>query len=70
MGINEIMQLVSTIGFPIAACVMVWGSSERKDKKLQEVIEASTRATTETAAAVSALTEAVKELRDLIGGGE
>ena len=57
-----IMQYVSTIGFPIGMCLLVWTQNKELDDKLTKMVEANT-------AAMSAMTAAVSELKTAIERG-
>lgn len=59
---QEIMQYVSTIGFPIAMCLLVWAQNKDLDDKLTKMVEANT-------AAMTAMTAAVAELKTAIERG-
>lgn len=59
---QEIMQYVSTIGFPIAMCLLVWTQNKDLDDKLTKMVEANT-------AAMTAMTAAVAELKNAIEKG-
>lgn len=59
---QEIMQYISTIGFPIAMCLLVWTQNKDLDDKLTKMVEANT-------AAMTAMTAAVAELKTAIERG-
>lgn len=59
---QEIMQYVSTIGFPIAMCLLVWTQNKELDNRLTKMVEANT-------AAMTAMTTAVTELKNAIERG-
>lgn len=67
---QEIFNAISTIGFPIAAFVLVWWDgrtredrineeSKAREDKLLVALQESTRAQTETAAAMTRLADAI-----------
>lgn len=37
--INEFTQLISTVGFPIAACIVVYLQSCKQDRQIQDLTE-------------------------------
>lgn len=55
MELQEIMQVISNVGFPIAACIYMMISSNKKTEKLSEAVISNTKA-------VENLTELVKAL--------
>lgn len=57
---QEIMQYVSTIGFPIAMCLLVWTQNKDLDDKLTKMVEANTAAMTTMTAAVAELKSAIE----------
>lgn len=56
---DEIIQLITQVGFPIAACVAVWLDGRKREEKLMLQLEKSTEAMTKTAAALDRLSDAI-----------
>ena len=67
---QEIFNAISTIGFPIAAFVLVWWDGRKREDRINEeskaredkllvALQESTRAQTETAAAMTRLADAI-----------
>lgn len=40
---QEVTQLVGSLGFPIVMCLLVWYNSTKEQKALREVIEKNTQ---------------------------
>lgn len=56
---DEVIQLITQVGFPIAACVAVWLDGRKREEKLMTQLEKSTEAMTKTAAALDRLSDAI-----------
>lgn len=56
---DEIIQLITQVGFPIAACVAVWLDGRKREDKLLTQLEKSTDAMTRTASALDRLSDAI-----------
>jgi hypothetical protein len=56
---DEIIQLITQVGFPIAACVAVWLDGRKREDKLLAQLEKSTDAMTRTASALDRLSDAI-----------
>lgn len=67
---QEIINAISTIGFPIAAFLLVWWDGRKREDRINEeskaredkllvALQDSTRAQTETAAAMNRLADAI-----------
>lgn len=67
---QEIFNAISTIGFPIAAFVLVWWDGRKREDRINEesktredkllvALQESTKAQTETAAAMTRLADAI-----------
>lgn len=56
---NEIIQIITQVGFPIAACVAVWWTGQKREDKLLEQLQKSTEAMSKTAAALDKLSMAI-----------
>lgn len=56
---DEVIQLITQVGFPIAACVAVWLDGRKREEKLMTQLEKSTEAMTRTAAALDRLSDAI-----------
>lgn len=56
---DEIIQLITQVGFPIAACVAVWFDGRKREDKLMDQLAISTEAMTKTAAALDRLSDAI-----------
>lgn len=68
--VNEIVQIITQVGFPIAACLGLWwdgrkredritAENNRREEKLLTALQESTRAQTENAAALTRLADAI-----------
>lgn len=44
MDVTTITQLISGVGFPIAACIAIWYSYNKVLERVMDAIEANTRA--------------------------
>lgn len=67
---QEVVNLISTIGFPIAAFLLVWWDGRKREDRINEeskaredkllsALQDSTRAQTENAAALGRLADAI-----------
>lgn len=56
---DDVIQLITQVGFPIAACVAVWLDGRKREEKLMTQLEKSTEAMTKTAAALDRLSDAI-----------
>lgn len=56
---QEIIQLITQVGFPIAACCAVWLDGRKREEKLMSMLEKNTEAMTGTAAALDRLSDAI-----------
>lgn len=67
---ENIVNVISTIGFPIAAFLLVWWDGRKREDRINEeskaredkllvALQESTRAQTETAAAMTRLADAI-----------
>lgn len=67
---QEIVNLISTIGFPIAAFLLVWWDGRKREDRINEeskaredkllnALQDSTKAQTENAAALTRLADAI-----------
>ena len=67
---QEIIQMITQVGFPIAACLGLWWSGYKREEKitqennaredkLLQAIQDATRAQTENAAALTRLADAI-----------
>lgn len=67
---NEVVQIITQVGFPIAACLALWwdgrkredritDENNRREEKLLSALQDSTRAQTENAAALTRLADAI-----------
>lgn len=67
---QEVMQIISTVGFPIAAFLLVWWDGRKREDRLNEesndrearilaALQDSTRAQTEASAALARLADAI-----------
>ena len=56
---DEIIQLITQVGFPIAACVAVWLDGRKREERLLAQLEKSTAAMAQTAAALDRLSDAI-----------
>lgn len=56
---DEIIQLITQVGFPIAACVAVWLDGRKREDKLMGMLQLNTEAMTQTSAALDRLTDAI-----------
>lgn len=61
MEIDVITQLISTLGFPIAACIYMAYSGERTRKDHKEEVSKVTEAINEMRVAITALTESLRK---------
>lgn len=78
---QEIFNAISTIGFPIAAFVLVWWDGRKREDRINEeskiredkllvALQESTKAQTETSAAMRETAEAMTRLADAINSRE
>lgn len=58
---QDIIQLITQVGFPIAACVAVWLDGRKREEKLMTMLEKNTEAMTSTAAALDRLSDAIEK---------
>lgn len=63
MDVNTIIQIISTIGFPIAACVALGWFLVSKQEKSDDVMRTVVTAVNSLTVAVNELREEVKENR-------
>ena len=67
---QDIVNMISTIGFPMAAFLLVWWDGRKREDRINEesrtredkllvALQDSTRAQTETAAAMTRLADAI-----------
>lgn len=56
-GLNIILSAVSSVGFPIFACLMIFKQNDELTKKLTELIENNTKSNTELTTLVKSLLE-------------
>lgn len=74
MGPNEIIQVVSTVGFPIAMClILAWYIKTRDDSHLEQINRMNEQHKEEAKAMVEALqnnTLTIQKLVDVLTKGE
>lgn len=56
---DEIIQIITQVGFPIAACVAVWLDGRKREDKLMAMLQLNTEAMSQTSAALERLTDAI-----------
>lgn len=56
---NDVIQVITQVGFPIAMCVAVWWDSRRREDQLVEIIKSNTAAMTEQTKALEQLADAI-----------
>lgn len=56
---NDVIQIITQVGFPIAMCVAVWWDSRRREDQLVEIIKSNTAAMTEQTKALEQLADAI-----------
>lgn len=59
---QEVIQAISTIGFPIVMTLLVWWQNRELSQQLTSLIQANTAAMTNTTAAVQELQETIRAL--------
>jgi hypothetical protein len=59
---QDVLQAISTIGFPIVMTLLVWWQNRELSQQLTSLIQANTQAMTGTTAAVQELQETVRAL--------
>lgn len=59
---QDVLQAISTIGFPIVMTLLVWWQNRELSQQLTSLIQANTQAMTGTTAAVQELQETVRTL--------
>lgn len=59
---QDVLQAISTIGFPIVMTLLVWWQNRELSQQLTSLIQANTQAMTSTTAAVQELQETVRTL--------
>lgn len=59
---QDVLQAISTIGFPIVMTLLVWWQNRELSHQLTSLIQANTQAMTSTTAAVQELQETVRAL--------
>lgn len=64
MNMGEISRFISTVGFPIAAFLLMWIEMRDERKARNEETEKTTTAYTNLTKALQELTDMVKELLD------
>lgn len=57
---QDVLQAISTIGFPIVMTLLVWWQNRELSQQLTSLIQANTQAMTSTTAAVQELQETVR----------
>lgn len=58
---NEVIQIITQVGFPIAMCVAVWWDSRRREDQLVDIIKSNTAAMTEQSKALEQLADAINK---------
>ena len=56
---NEVIQIITQVGFPIAMCVAVWWDSRKREDQLVTIIKENTTAMAAQTAALDKLAEAI-----------
>lgn len=59
---QEVIQAISTIGFPSVMALLVWWQNRELSQQLTSLIQANTAAMTNTTAAVQELQETIRAL--------
>lgn len=74
MELTELMNAVSTIGFPVFSWVLlawyVYKQSEKQDSLYQTIIDKFQDLNSENLKVITEVTTALQELKDAIKGGE
>lgn len=55
MDMNEIVSFISSVGFPIVACFMMYKSNQQELNTLREAVEKNTEATVQLTTTVQVL---------------
>lgn len=58
---NDVIQIITQVGFPIAMCVAVWWDSRRREDQLVDIIKSNTAAMTEQSKALEQLADAINK---------
>lgn len=58
---NDVIQIITQVGFPIAMCVAVWWDSRRREDQLVDIIKSNTAAMTEQTKALEQLADAINK---------
>lgn len=58
---NEVIQIITQVGFPIAMCVAVWFDSRKREDQLVQIIKDNTAAMAGQAAALDKLADAINQ---------
>lgn len=67
---NEIIQAVSTVGFPIACCCFLLWQNSKQDQYHREEMEKLRETISENTRIIDKLSKIVQRLADKIGIGE
>lgn len=59
---KDVLQAISTIGFPIVMTLLVWWQNRELSQQLTSLIQANTAAMTNTTSAVQELQETIRAL--------
>ena len=59
---QDVLQAISTIGFPIVMTLLVWWQNRELSQQLTSLIQANTAAMANTTAAVQELQETIRAL--------
>lgn len=56
---ENVIQIITQVGFPIAMCVAVWFDSRKREDQLVQIIRDNTAAMTASTAALEKLADAI-----------
>lgn len=56
---ENVIQIITQVGFPIAMCVAVWFDSRKREDQLVQIIRDNTAAMTASTAALDKLADAI-----------
>lgn len=52
MGVNEVLQMIGSYGFPIVMCLLIWHDNRKTESDMKQLIQSNTAAMVELTAAI------------------
>ena len=69
MDVNQISQLISSVGFPIVACVIMWKALQDSTTAHKEEMNAMRESLNQNTVVLAELKQMLQDLRDIARGG-